>query len=188
MVQNYNKLRPNRLSSVGLQNNLIDDAKYVQEVQTTVISAELKREEQITISGEFAGYTVDKPHLHLVGIGDATFTKSVVVKESSTFSNISFNGDGLLVEIKAGTVIFRDCDFVKDYNAGTSLVFVSVAQGAYASFVGCRFRSDRDDEVMNAAGTVVQSDALNPVANVSIVGGSNRTTWTNSNTTDLGVV
>jgi len=184
----FRKLYSKNVSDIQLRNDSIDDSAFKLDVQQDEVVYTLKKEEHINVNGAIPGTTIDKPHTIIKAQGEATFTKLVNTKESTIYDGVTFTGDSLLVSVTNGTVIFNNCVFMRGYASDATIPFAQVSQGAYASFVGCRFQSDRDDEVMNGAGFVVLNDALNPVTNVSVVGGSNHTTWTNSNTTDLGIV
>ena len=84
--------------------------------------------------------------------------------------------------------MFRGCTFIRDAGTNLTTAFVTVAAGSKATFLGCRFRSEEDDGVMQGASNAVGNDGANPAASVTVVSGGNETGWPHLNATLFGEV
>ena len=185
----FRLLRPSKQTLTGLRNEGIVDGYHRLTVQENSIRHSLKRDETILIEGGFKGHTSDSPHTEIKAVQGAQFSSLVKITDGATIEGATFKGEGVLVEV-TGTMhaMFRGCTFIRDAGTNLTTAFVTVAAGSKATFLGCRFRSEEDDGVMQGASNAVVNDGANPAASVTVVSGVNETGWPHLNATLFGEV
>jgi len=185
----FRLLRPSKQTLTGLRNEGIVDGYHRLTVQENSIRHSLKRDETILIEGGFKGHTSDSPHTEIKAVQGAQFSSLVKATDGATIEGVTFKGEGVLVEV-TGTMpaMFRGCTFIRDAGTNLTTAFVTVAAGSKATFLGCRFRSEEDDGVMQGASNAVVNDGANPPASVTVVSGVNETGWPHLNATLFGEV
>ena len=152
------------------------------------------------LPGIHQGFSASKPFSHILGSPGSIVNRLATISSDATVSGLYFrqdedesNLDRLVHVTGDSSVVFQNCVFQRKHNAPSAAdpalpalpaitqCFVLIESSARAMFVGCVFRSDFSNGVMNGVGTVVQS--LAPAAgNVYVGAGANFTTHTQGTT------
>lgn len=191
---------PRELGGAGslsgdVDRRIADRARALSEglADVVVLPGDAREEDRIDgervqfLAGDHGGLRVTKDETHIQCVPGAVFTRKVIVDASCKFEGAHFkssdgsNNEPLLVDvIDAGaTVLFIGCVFEKMFHHTTA--FANIADGAKASFIGCKFVP-----VMDKAGTVVNNLGGAPDAtNVGIIGCSNKTTKAHAHVTTI---
>ena len=168
--------------SADADRRITDRARVVSEGMSDVVvlpgdaskEDRLDGEKMLFAAGAHGGLRVTNDETRMQCVPGSIFTRKVVIDASCKFEGAHFkssdgsNNEPLLVYVidPGATVLFIGCVFEKMSHHTTA--FVNIADGAKASFIGCKFLP-----VMDKAGTVVNN--LGVAANAGIIGCSDKT-------------